>query len=137
MAAIVGLIMMGGGVLGAGFSGYSGAQSACKNAQNALNILQEAQNLQDQWNNVITQEVILDDTIKAQISQSYQNIANLQADIQQNQAQSKKQKTVIVTIGACVIVGVFFCLLTKYFLKEYLPLAAAKKKSASHIHHKA
>ena len=137
MSAAIGMTMLAGGMIGAGISGYSGAQSACNNAKSALSMLQEVQSLQGQWNSVLTQETILDDAVMAEMSQSYQNISNLQATIQQNQTHSRKQKTIIITIGVCVIVGIFFCLLTKYFLKKYLPLAvASNKKNASHVMHK-
>ena len=114
----IGLAMMAGAVVGSGISAGNTVKAACDNAKQAKDLLVANRDLQKNWSDIFTKQDMLFDTIISEIHDLNANVIRIQNKIKKNMDTLQKTKKTILILGFCMIIGIFFSLVIKYFLKQ-------------------
>lgn len=116
--AILNGLFIGGMVFGAGVAGYNNADNACQAVKNAVDTLVEAQKAKKNWSTALQDTELITQQTLGDITHNYEQIAILQNNIKEAQAQSKKFKAIIISFGLTVIFVLFFYLLYRYYRRR-------------------
>ena len=119
--AFIGIAMMVGGFTGAGVSAANTVKTACENAKQAKDLFLKNKELQDKWTDIFSKEAALDVAIVGELHDLNSQIIRIQNTIKKNLEGLQKTKKTVVIIGFCMVIGIFFALVIKYFLLHLPP----------------